>query len=349
MSLTITVNGGGTFTAGITTGPATFNATFGSIPGPQGDQGPVGPVGPQGATGPQGPQGIPGVVTTDSPLTYDAGLQKVGIDLSGFLLKSGNLAGLANLATSRSNLGLGTMATETAADYLKSATAASIYYPLTGNPSGFLVAGDLSGYLLASTAASTYQTIAGMGDYLAKADNLASLASASTARTNLDVYSKSESDALVPDASTSAKGKVELATDAEAVAGTSSTLAVTPKGLLRGSVNPSLVPLRSSNASAGSSGASSLTDAGHFGLYIISGSTSGGYGLRRFASNAASPLTTIGSTYGVVSFSNPIRFSGKLQSGGPSNVTHANATIRYTFGKSGTAVACDLSARGLGF
>jgi len=61
------------------------------------------------------------------------------------------------------------MATETASNYLTTsaaastyltqANAASTYYPLTGNPSGFLVSGDLSGYLLSSTAASTYQPI----------------------------------------------------------------------------------------------------------------------------------------------------------------------------------------------
>jgi hypothetical protein len=58
---------------------------------------------------------------------------------SGFLLKADNLSGLANTGTARTNLGLGTMATETASNYLTTASAASTYAPLaspalTGNP-----------------------------------------------------------------------------------------------------------------------------------------------------------------------------------------------------------------------
>ncbi|MCH9838831.1 hypothetical protein K0U83_24410, partial [bacterium] len=44
-----------------------------------------------------------------------------------FLLKADNLSGLANTGTARTNLGLGTMAVETASNYLTTATAASTY------------------------------------------------------------------------------------------------------------------------------------------------------------------------------------------------------------------------------
>jgi hypothetical protein len=63
------------------------------------------------------------------------------------------------------------------------------FYPLTGNPSGFLTAAALTPYLTSATAASTYQTLAGMSDYLAKAGNLAGLANTGTARTNLGLGS----------------------------------------------------------------------------------------------------------------------------------------------------------------
>jgi len=58
---------------------------------------------------------------------------------SGFLLKADNLSGLANTGTARTNLGLGTMAVETASNYLTTATASSTYAPLaspalTGTP-----------------------------------------------------------------------------------------------------------------------------------------------------------------------------------------------------------------------
>lgn len=87
-----------------------------------------------------------------------------------YLSKAGNLAGLASVATARTNLGLGTMATETATDYLAKS-------------------GNLSGLASVSTA----RTNLGLGtiateaasDYLSKAGNLAGLASVSTARSNL--------------------------------------------------------------------------------------------------------------------------------------------------------------------
>lgn len=44
-----------------------------------------------------------------------------------YLSKAGNLSGIANTSVARTNLGLGTMATQTAADYLTTATAATTY------------------------------------------------------------------------------------------------------------------------------------------------------------------------------------------------------------------------------
>ncbi len=89
---------------------------------------------------------------------------------SDFLSKAGNLSGLGSPSVARSNLGLGSMATASATDYLAKAD-------------------NLSG--LAST--STARTNLGLGtmatetatNYLAKSGNLSGLASTSTARTNL--------------------------------------------------------------------------------------------------------------------------------------------------------------------
>jgi hypothetical protein len=49
---------------------------------------------------------------------------------SDFLLKADNLSGLANTGTARTNLGLGTMAVETATNYLTTATASSTYFTI---------------------------------------------------------------------------------------------------------------------------------------------------------------------------------------------------------------------------
>jgi hypothetical protein len=93
---------------------------------------------------------------------------------SDFLSKAGNLSGLGDASASRSNLGLGSIATASASDYLAKAD-------------------NLSG--LAST--STARTNLGLGtmatetatNYLAKSGNLSGLASTSTARTNLGLGS----------------------------------------------------------------------------------------------------------------------------------------------------------------
>ena len=111
-----------------------------------------------------------------------------------FLLKADNLSGLGNNATARTNLGLGTMATETAANYFLGSYIVSTYAPLaspglTGTPTaptaavdtnttqiattayvvgqGYLKSATASStYLTQSNAASTYQTQAGMSSYL---------------------------------------------------------------------------------------------------------------------------------------------------------------------------------------
>lgn len=243
---TTVTQGGSTWTLDQVSAPATFTASIATI-GPKGDPGEAAtvevgtvttldpgepatvvnsgteaaaildfgiPKGEVGETGPQGPQGIPGVISATAPLAYDSGTQTVSISTAPeftsvrmgagifkpigetpnypgdfqfeaykpdkVLQVANNLSDLANTGTARSNLGLGTMATEAAADYL------------------------------------------------AKAGNLAGLADLSASRTNLDVYSRAQSDALVPAASTTVAGKVELATETEAVETLSTTLAMTP-------------------------------------------------------------------------------------------------------------------------
>jgi hypothetical protein len=64
--------------------------------------------------------------------------------MSDYLSKAGNLAGLANTATARTNLGLGTMATATAADYSTTTVANGLYYPLSSNPAGYLTSAPVT-------------------------------------------------------------------------------------------------------------------------------------------------------------------------------------------------------------
>lgn len=102
----------------------------------------------------------------------DSSFQTTAFDPSLYLSKAGNLSGLASTATARTNLGLGTMAVETATNYLAKS-------------------GNLSGL----TSVSTARTNLGLGtmateaslDYLSKNGNLGGITSPEIARANLQL------------------------------------------------------------------------------------------------------------------------------------------------------------------
>ena len=73
---------------------------------------------------------------------------------SDFLLKADNLSGLANTGTARTNLGLGTMAVETASNYLTTATASSTYFTIANAANkADLASPTFTGVPLSTTAA----------------------------------------------------------------------------------------------------------------------------------------------------------------------------------------------------
>ena len=149
MSLTITIPGAVNVTTG-SFAPAVLTIGVG-VPGSQGPQGPAGQGVPVGGTAGQFLTKINGT---------DYNTDWTTVNLSAYAVKANNLSDLTSASTARSNLGLGTMATATAADYSTTTVANGLYYPLTGNPSSFLTSSALTGYATQSFVASNYAPIA---------------------------------------------------------------------------------------------------------------------------------------------------------------------------------------------
>jgi len=134
----------GTFAADQSTISGTIYAVTGSIDGSVGVPGPQGPAGSPGAQGPQGPQGVPGTPGVGVP---------AGGTTGQFLQKTSGV----DYATGWTTF---TGATES--------WVTANFYPLTGNPSGFITASALTPYLLKAgdTFTGNLQATNGSGVYL---------------------------------------------------------------------------------------------------------------------------------------------------------------------------------------
>jgi hypothetical protein len=280
---------------------------------------------------------------------------------SGFLLKADNLSGLASTSTARTNLGLGTMATATASDYSTTSVANGLYYPLSSNPAGYLtsapvtsVAGRTGAVTLSTSDISGLGTAATYADtaFAKTANNLSDLASASSARTNLDVYSKSESDALVPAASTTTAGKVELATLAEIITGTDTARVMPVSQIPVTTASPYLRSLAVANATAvsGSGAVTANTGTTHGAREAYLNSTAVGrasftLGLAG-AANAMPSWST--SNFGQINFSNKIVMSGTTTFGITGYAGNANTCIYVTLGGYTTNTVGAMTQKGIG-
>ena len=308
-----------------------------------------------------------GLESTDYSLQYDTGLQVVvGGTTVARIASSGILAPSAGITFSDAT-------TQTSAG-ITAATAASTYY-LQTNPAGYITSAALSGYatesfvtsqgyitssaltpyLTTATAASTYFTIA-------SAANKADLASptftgvpaaptAAAATNTTQIATTAFVQQEVPAASTTAAGKVELATRAEAIEPSSSTLAVSPLRSLEMQMHPGFVQVAQNHNNVVTT--TSGTGAGIFTTSLtrvcLGPNTSvAGYSYYRPQTNGGvSQFVARGTANAVINFSKKFWMSGR-SSYDATNYGDTNNTSRVTVGKSGTGAGA-LAQKGIGW
>jgi hypothetical protein len=152
-------------------------------------------------------------------------------------------------------------------------------------------------------------------------------------------------DIIVPAASTTVAGKVELATILESHTGSSTTLAVTPDDLAFRIHSGSTLYLTPSDSTATVSGGTTFTDSQ--GMGTRSGTASASFGMRTFNGNSTNGFNaTVGSGSGV-SFSKRAILSGKATV--MSSTDAGNYAQRVQYGKTQTSTPIgNLNAKGFG-
>jgi hypothetical protein len=215
-------------------------------------------------------------------------------------------------------------------DLLTATAAAAVYQPLSG----------MSAYLTTSAAASTYLTQSNAATTYAPIVHTHT----ASAVTDFDTAADARVNALVPAASTTAAGKVELATDAEAVAGTSSTLAVTPAGNFAAMLNRRWhCPVTNNfiNITSGTGAAANL----QFGNNRVTAPTSGtGHGARVHA--VAWMALGANAETGSINFAKKVWWSFRLTK--QNAASDPNTVCRALLGRTYNSTPADLGTAGIG-
>jgi hypothetical protein len=244
---------------------------------------------------------------------------------SGFLLKADNLSGLADTAVSRTNLGLGTMAVETATNYLTTATASSTYFTIASAANkADLASPTFTGTPSLPTGTTAITQTAG--------NNTTALATTAFVT------------AAVP----------AFASTAQVVTATSTTTSLAPgnQGFLL--TNPRLQSLAFINSSALSgSGANNTTNPQNFSRQVYLSSLAVGRSAYLFgvigAANAGFGTSTAKADQ--VDFSKKVWLSGYAcmgWTGGTSYIGDANTICRISLGGYSTNTTGNMTLKGIG-
>ncbi len=299
--------------------------------------------------------GITGTLSSQTDLQTALDAKATAAD---YLSKAGNLSGLADTSVARTNLGLGTMATETASNYLTTATASSTYAPLaspalTGTPTAPTAAVDTNTtqlattayvigqvYLKSSTASSTYAPLASPA---LTGTPTAPTASAGTNTTQIATTAFVQTAA--PDASTTTKGKVELATVAEAQDGGSTSLVPTVEGVTWMLMNDAYRPYF--NITGGTSGTGSATNPVPPFRYAAQGPSSGTTGHAYLHTNNYHGLS-VGKNGTVFNFSKKCWVSFSINNFSASWIGDSNNELKTFFGLNSLNNGDDPNGRAIG-
>jgi hypothetical protein len=244
---------------------------------------------------------------------------------SGFLLKADNLSGLADTAVSRTNLGLGTMAVETASNYLTTATASSTYFTIASAANK----ADLNSPTFTGTPTLPTGTI---GVTQSPGNNTTALATTAFVT------------AAVP----------AFASTAQVVAATSTSTSLAPgnQGFLL--TNPRLQSLAFINSAAVSgSGLATTSNPQAFSrqLYLNSASTGRAAFLFGVVGTANAGFGTSTAKADQVDFSKKVWIAGYAMmgfSGSPSYLGDANTICRISLGGYSTNTTGNMTLKGIG-
>jgi hypothetical protein len=271
---------------------------------------------------------------------------------SGFLLKADNLSGLASTSTARTNLGLGTMATATASDYSTTTAANGLYYPLSSNPAGYLTSAPVTS-VAGRTGAVTLAVADVSGAAPLASPTFTGTPSLPTGTIGVTQTAGNNTTALATTAFVTAAVPA-FATDAQAVAATSTGTILAPSNQGFILTNPRLQPFAFINsASVSGSGANGgSTQAFSRQIYLSSlaaGRSSYTFGVINFA-NAGFGSSTAKADQ--VDFSKKIWISGYAClgfGGATSYLGDANTICRITLGGYSSNTTGDMTQKGIGW
>lgn len=243
-----------------------------------------------------------------------------------------------------------------ASTYLTQSNAATTYYPLSSNPAGYLTSAPVTS-VAGKTGAVTLDVADVSGAAPLASPTFTGTPSLPTGTTAVTQAAGNNTTAVattafvqqeVPAASTTAAGKVELATNAEALVQTSSTLAITADDIPWGSSNGMVQRLDFINSTA-VSGSGSVTTA-YAGYRQVFLSTAGSAGRASFSAGVPGTVTVIPGldNFRQINFSKKIWLCGKFAGNVSGTAGDANNFYSVSLGGYTTATTGAMTAKGIG-